>query len=200
MSLLEKWGLVEAEKPKVQPQPVAAPVAAAPAMTGSANDEYVAKITENVKAKTPDNPYFKLRAGMDVLIAGKLDEVSAAKGAAAMLGAQIQTIVNIGVVGPAIDEAITLIASEKADFMATVYKGAVDAADALTASATDLQAQIKNLLEQVKQLSELNISTQAEASKAHGDAEVLAATFDASASKLTNMLTAEKQKLTTYLS
>lgn len=192
-----------ADEPKEKKEPVvvqkaqeAAPVSTAVSYvgTGGASDELMDTIIAQVKAKAGDNAYYKLRAGMDAAIANKLDECSAAKAASAMIPVQPATVT------PAIDEVVALVEGERTLFATTTYKQAIEAADALSAHAADLQGQINALLEQVKQLSEENINTQQEASKAHSEAEVMAATFDASAAKYINILTAEKQKLTTYLS
>jgi hypothetical protein len=193
-SFLKRLGLVEDDTPAVVPVSVT-PVAPQPMVgTGSANDDLIATIVGNIKSKAPENAYFKLRASMDIMMASKLDECSAAKGSSAVLALQSPVITA------AVDEAIALVEGERTLFSTTVFKSAIDGAAALDARALDLQAQINSLLEQVKALSEENVNTQAEATKAHSEAEVMAATFDASAAKLNTMLTAEKQKLITYLS
>lgn len=200
MSWLDKIWVAEPDKAApvvVQKAQEATPVSTAAISSmgaGYASDEYMTILVDNVKAKAADNSYFKLRAGMDVMIANKMDERNSAIGASAMIGLNKEAVLM------AVDEVVLLVASEREGFVSSVYQQAVSNADALTTHSEELQAQINSLLDQVKQLSEENINTQQEANRAHNDAEVMLATFDATVSKFTNTLTAEKVKLTTYLS
>lgn len=197
--LAAKAGLVEEVPDNIKEVVTPAPaVQAAPApnfaVIGGSNEELAAAIVGNIKVRIVNPLYFQLLESVEKMKAAKLDEPSAVKGSAAMLGVSSITVAN------AVDDVINEVKAELVSFETNDYKAMVDNANTLNAQAGDLESQINAKLEEVRILSEQKSALLEQAAATAADAANKLSTFTATAGKLVSSYEAEKAKLQTYLS
>src|SRR6185369_10321121 len=102
---VKKFMFEDGKKPEPTVETVVAPVTTAPVFSasGNADPDIAAKVLNIVRSKVAQNLYFKLTDSMQTMMAAKLDECSAAKGSAALLGINVLTMTD------AVDEVIVAI-------------------------------------------------------------------------------------------